>query len=291
MKCCNASRRRGGSLQKSIVATNIKRYGACYASMTVERKQMAAETCIERYGMPAPMQSPIILEKRVMTNIKRYGAPTPLQNSAIKEKFIKTNIERYGFPSPLLNSAIKEKSSATLLSNHGVLNPYNIPSVMTNANSSEACRKRAMTKAKLGNNGFRTGLYTSKKTGDTHPYESSWELMRMEFYDAADDVVSWERCKDEIEYVNHDGRLHRYNPDFMVRYADDNVVIEEVKGIIGHDVAAKFQAATVFYEAKGISYQMLSIRNNGWTKLAFGDIIEMKAFSWSGQGQGIVVDK
>lgn len=106
---------------------------------------------------------------------------------------------------------------------------------------------------------FKTGYFTSSKSGKTFFYGSSYELERMRHFDANENIAYWGRCKDLVEFVSTvDGKPHHYNPDFEIISHDGNVIIEEVKGIITQETVDKAKAAISYYELQRKCYKLIT---------------------------------
>jgi dCMP deaminase len=95
--------------------------------------------------------------------------------------------------------------------------------------------------------GIKRGIYVTRDNRSIK-YDSSYELRRMREYDylLSDELESWERCNLTIPYYDVDNKLRHYNPDFLLKYYDGKIVIEEVKGkidelaVIKHDALVEF---------------------------------------------------
>lgn len=73
---------------------------------------------------------------------------------------------------------------------------------------------------------------TDKYNGDHTKivYRSLWERKCMEWFDMNPDVVSWNSEEIVIPYrCRTDGELHRYYPDFLVKFRSGTIVLIEVK--------------------------------------------------------------
>lgn len=71
----------------------------------------------------------------------------------------------------------------------------------------------------------------SKYKGDPSNivYRSRWELMVMQKFDSHPDVLEWKSEEIIIPYRSPlDNRVHRYFPDFFVKYKNRSGVIEHV---------------------------------------------------------------
>lgn len=80
--------------------------------------------------------------------------------------------------------------------------------------------------------GFYIPRHPEKYKGDVEKivYRSSWELQYCEFLDNNPNVIQWSSEEIAIPYRKPtDGRVHRYYPDFWVRFTNrDGKVVEEL---------------------------------------------------------------
>lgn len=132
---------------------------------------------------------------------------------------------------------------------------------MTDEQRKIMSKKSQMTKLKKYHSVFPfiSGWHISSLTGEKVFYQSSWEKERMEFYDRNDDIISWSRCKDVIEfYDSASGIVRFYNPDFVVKFRNGLMRVEEVKGCIDQNVIDKAISAKIFYESIGYEYIVLT---------------------------------
>lgn len=97
--------------------------------------------------------------------------------------------------------------------------------------------------------GIKRGYYKTRDDRSVK-YDSSYELRRMREYDYLmnDELESWERCVLAIPYTDGQGKVRHYNPDFLLRYVDGHIVIEEVKGKMTDDDVLKFEALISYCE-------------------------------------------
>lgn len=84
-------------------------------------------TCVEKYGGPAPMSSEEIKQKTMKTNLERYGVLHPIQNPEIEKKMQQTIMDRYGVSHASSSDEIKNKVKNTLLDKYGVEGTLSIP--------------------------------------------------------------------------------------------------------------------------------------------------------------------
>lgn len=75
-----------------------------------ETKIKFKQTCLEKYGVDAPMKSSKIKEKSKQVCLEKYGVENISQFFETKEKCKQTCLEKYGSSSPMKNSYIVNKS-------------------------------------------------------------------------------------------------------------------------------------------------------------------------------------
>lgn len=81
----------------------------------------------------------------------------------------------------------------------------------------------------------------------------------MKFLDANPNVISWTKNHGiSLEYP-WNGLFRRYVPDFLVRFVDGHVCLEEVKGWIREKerFEAKKKSAIRYAAEKGMTYRVL----------------------------------
>lgn len=86
---------------------------------SVEAKEKAANTCLERYGSRSSLWGSN-RDNTLSRNYERFGGASPFSSESIREKSIKTNLERYGveFGGGSLSAQIKRDE--TMMSRYGV---------------------------------------------------------------------------------------------------------------------------------------------------------------------------
>jgi len=110
--------------------------------------------------------------------------------------------------------------------------------------------------------GIKRGIYLTLD-GRSIKYDSSYELRRMREYDYIidDELESWERCDLIVPYIDVNGKKRSYNPDFLLRYTDGSVVIEEVKGRLTDNDVLKFNALISYCAHQGDNVQARMFSN------------------------------
>ena len=98
-----------------------------------ETKIKFKQTCLEKYGVDAPMKSSKIKEKSKQVCLEKYGVENISQFFETKEKYKQTCLEKYGVDNPFklektkINShskEAKEKQRKTCLEKYGVENSF-----------------------------------------------------------------------------------------------------------------------------------------------------------------------
>ena len=98
-----------------------------------ETKIKFKQTCLEKYGVDAPMKSSKIKEKSKQVCLEKYGVENISQFFETKEKYKQTCLEKYGVDNPFklektkINSQskeAKEKQRKTCLEKYGVENSF-----------------------------------------------------------------------------------------------------------------------------------------------------------------------
>ncbi len=82
--------------------------------------------------------------------------------------------------------------------------------------------------------------FFNKVIGDSH-----FELVFARFLDDCEDVISFTknylRVHFNLDYVNSDGNISNYYPDFIVKLPDNEIYIVEIKGQEDLDVPLKME--------------------------------------------------
>jgi len=131
-------------------------------------------------------------------------------------------------------------------------------------------------------------VYPAKKSVLSQvPYDSDLERDFMAFLDDAEDVERWGRILRYIfylEYLDHEGRVRHYVPDFVVKTTDDRYYLVETKGLETPDVPLKDARARRWVEAvnklgRG-TWEYLKVMHGFWGRHYFNTFAELaKALS------------
>jgi len=108
----------------------------------------------------------------------------------------------------------------------------------------------------LGNR-FLRGYFTDKN-GETHHYDSSWELDRMKFLDNFL-TINWKKNKGDykVGYL-FKGKYKNYFPDFIIhRKGSKSIIIEEIGSWFGNK-KIKIKRAEKYFSRKGVKYVVIS---------------------------------
>lgn len=116
--------------------------------------------------------------------------------------------------------------------------------------------------------------------GDSH-----FELLFAQFLEGCDDVLSFAKnylaVHFKLDYVNADGDISNYYPDFMVKVSDKEIYIVETKGQEGLDVPLKMRRLRQWCEdinqaQSDVRYDFVFVDEEGFKKykpLTFGQLV------------------
>lgn len=116
--------------------------------------------------------------------------------------------------------------------------------------------------------------------GDSH-----FELQFASFLEDCNDVVSYAKnylaVHFKLDYVNADGDISNYYPDFLVKLTDGRIVVVETKGQEDLDVPQKLQRLSQWIDdinaiQKGVNYDFAYVDQEGFERYApksFSDVL------------------
>ena len=99
--------------------TSITRFGAKYALLSEEKKEMCRQTNLKKYGVEHPQQLDSIKEKTKQSNLNKYGVESHNQLESVKNKKRLTTLNNYGVDNPMKSLKIKEKGEQTKFKKYG----------------------------------------------------------------------------------------------------------------------------------------------------------------------------
>jgi len=114
--------------------------------------------------------------------------------------------------------------------------------------------------------------------------DSRFELEFADFLERCDDVVSWAKnyfaVHFKLDYVNADGGISNYYPDFIVKLTDGRVVIVETKGQEDLDVPHKMARLAQWCDdmnavVSGAEYQSVFVGDEEFEKYRPGSFFEL----------------
>jgi len=110
------------------------------------------------------------------------------------------------------------------------------------------------------NTGFKQGYFKSKKMQESFYFMSSYEEHRMELLENSDKVIKFtNKHKIRIPYKKSNGKIAHYIPDILVTFADNTLILEEIKGRV-RDVDVferKKEAAENYCKKNGMIYKVI----------------------------------
>lgn len=111
---------------------------------------------------------------------------------------------------------------------------------------------------------YNVGTYISNIWNIKFRFDSSWELKFIKYFETSikNDVKIFDRCRDVVKYEREDGTVHRYLPDFYVKFKSGLEVVIELKpaNLVKKDrvVLLKKIAAKKYFSKKNIKYLVLT---------------------------------
>ena len=108
---------------------------------------------------------------------------------------------------------------------------------------------------------FKRGKVFVETFNKMFTYDSSWELLFIEYFmdeNNISDVLVFDRCKQEIPYVDQEGKPRNYSPDFYIKFVSGIRLVIEIKPkfLLSSDekVKLKIKAGEEFFKDKNIKY-------------------------------------
>lgn len=107
---------------KCMVNNNKDNHGGVFSTAAPECIEKRKRTCLEKYGVDAPMKSEELKAKVANTNVQRYGTTVPVNSPKLHAVAVETCIRKYGVKNYTQTDEFKQKYRATCLSKYGVPN-------------------------------------------------------------------------------------------------------------------------------------------------------------------------
>jgi len=141
-------------------------------------------------------------------------------------------------------------------------------------------RKRKTTNANGGRSKFKRGFYQPinenkyklpqndyMNKGPIPEYRSGWELKLMKWCDQNPNVEYWTCEPFAIKYIKPtDGQVHRYFPDFLIKFKDDTKWLIEIKPESQWKDPinlAKWEMAEKFCKENGLIWRIMGAKELG----------------------------
>lgn len=123
--------------------------------------------------------------------------------------------------------------------------------------------KKRVRRRKKRRSRYHRGEHVSPKSPNVCRFRSGWELRYMQHLDADPNVVSYEYEALVIPYVSNvrTGKMRKYLPDLVVRYADGRVEVVEIKQsrkVHTPPIVKKSRAARDWCAVNGATYVMVT---------------------------------
>lgn len=150
---CGEQHQRSGNHAKISLHREFHYCSKACTARSRHSQRKRKETCVERYGVPHPLQAESVMLKVKDTCVERYGVDNPWKAEEIQQKRRETWIEMWGIDNPAKVLEHQQKCRETTLENHGVECGWLIPSVQAKMNSPAARKKAQQTLTRNGTHG------------------------------------------------------------------------------------------------------------------------------------------
>ena len=100
--------------------TNKNNHNGMLYVKTNEFLSARKRTCLKKYGVENPLQSPVVKKKLQQTNLNKYGYEYVFSSPVIKQKIKNTVKNKYGCEYLHQSPIVRKKFKQTLLKKHGV---------------------------------------------------------------------------------------------------------------------------------------------------------------------------
>ncbi len=115
--------------KEKFANTCLERYGVSAPVLNAEIKKKQSDTCLERYGVANSGSSPLIKQKMREAIRAKYGIDNVMLLPEIKERHRQTSIAKYGVPYAMQNQTVLDKRTATNIERYGVASPTQVPEI------------------------------------------------------------------------------------------------------------------------------------------------------------------
>lgn len=120
--CGRKCARNSGITQDRIKNSCLDRYGVENPSQSPAVQSKMKSTMLDRYGVEYPSQSDEICQKRKESIRAKYGVDNAFQADEVKESIKRTMLDRYGVEHSSQLPSVRSKRKSTMLKRYGVDN-------------------------------------------------------------------------------------------------------------------------------------------------------------------------
>ena len=179
----------------------------------------------------------VSIETREKLSIANKGKSKNISEEGMKAKILSAKNRKYK-PSEetrrKISQALKGKKRNLSKESRERLIKFN----KTRVRTKEESDKKSLKMIDRINKGFspithfKKGIYFSSVFNKKFFFDSSWEekfikLIERQFISS--EITSIDRCKTPITYYKDDGSMHRYIPDFIIKFKNGIVAVIEIK--------------------------------------------------------------
>jgi len=198
-------------------------------------KVKSKETCLKKYGVENPMQSPLIKDRLRKSIRKKYGVDHFSKTDEYKDKFKNTCLEKFGVGNPFESDIIKKKIIQTNIDKIGVSYPMQSDLILNksiktcqdkyNKNTYSQTEECKIEVKKTSIKNFGVDNYSKTNEFKIKVKETNLERYGVEFYTQTDKYKTESKLKKESSTkLRYNNIL--FNDDYeIVSYKDYNFVM------------------------------------------------------------------
>lgn len=217
--------------------TSLERYGVEHPMHSESVKEKQRQTMQENHGVDHPYQSPEIMAKMKAKNMEKYGVENVAELAEVQIKMAQTTLRKYGVEHynqlPEMKDYLRENCREWLAESYASGGPNKgvpRPEEWNQKQSETMTEKILRGEFNGGGNHSIKGRYNSQKCLKKPViFRSSFELKFHLHLDKNDHVLFYDYEPFQIPYHDTEGKLRHYTIDFIVKYANEELVCVEVK--------------------------------------------------------------
>lgn len=256
-------------VKKKKMNTCRRNFGTDFPQQSKEIRQTLVTNNLKKYGVTNVSQVKAVQERRDETFQRKFGG-NPYQNEDIKRKIRARHQERFGVDHPMLAQEVRDKVRATFQSRYGANGPGGVKAVRDEMESTMLKRygvRHQLQDPDIHERQQQSGFEVRYSKHDTKlrlPLRG-YEALAVDWIQenlGAHRFTSYRSLELPPIWYKHDGKIHRYFPDFVMKDNAGNISVVEIKSTftIGKDVEVfrlnkkKFKAAALALNPLGVEF-------------------------------------